>query len=77
MCWPGQGAGSEQIYGVHVDGHVDGKQVTERLARIASAKAEWMIAEIVKWLPGLIYAIICVWMIRMILGMWGRIYTIG
>ncbi len=32
VCWPGQGAGSEQIYGVHVDGHVDGKQVTERLA---------------------------------------------
>ena len=52
------------------------EEVSERLARIAAEKAEWMIGEIAKWLPRLIYALICIWMIRMIFGMWGQIYTI-
>ena len=38
-------------------------EVTERLGRIAVEKAEWMIDQIAKWLPRLIYAIICVWII--------------
>ncbi len=39
------------------------EEVSERLARIAAEKAEWMIGQIAKWLPKIIYAIICVWMI--------------
>ena len=53
------------------------EQATERLARIAAEKAEWMMAEIAKWLPILIYGLICIWMIRMIFTMWGQIYAIG
>ena len=52
------------------------EEVSERLARIAVEKTEWMIGEIAKWLPRLIYAIICIWMIRMIFAIWGQIYAI-
>ena len=52
------------------------EQVTEKLAKISTEKAEWLIAEIAKWLPRLIYAIICIWMIRMIFAMWTQVYSI-
>ena len=43
------------------------EQATERLGKMATEKAEWMMGEIAKWLPRLIYAIISVWMIYNIL----------
>ena len=52
------------------------EQVTEQLARISTEKAEWLIAEIAKWLPRLIYVIICLWIIRMIFAMWTQVYSI-
>ena len=45
------------------------EQVSERLGRIAAEKAEWMIAEIAKWLPKIIYAAIALWIIYYIFAM--------
>jgi len=53
------------------------EEVSERLGRIASEKAEWTISQVCKWLPILIYGLICIWLIRMIFTMWGQIYAIG
>ncbi len=51
------------------------EEATERLAKIAAEKAEWMIGQISKWLPRLIYAIICIWMIKNIFAGWGQMYS--
>ena len=40
--------------------------VTERLAGQAEEKSLWMMEQMGKWLPKIIYAIICLWMIRWI-----------
>jgi len=53
------------------------EEVSGRLAKITSEKAEWMIAEVAKWVPILIYGLVCLWMIKMIFTMWGQVYTIG
>ena len=42
-------------------------EVAGRLARQAEEKSLWMMEQIGKWLPKIIYAIICLWMIRWIL----------
>ena len=52
------------------------EEVTERLARISTEKAEWLIAQIAKWLPKLVYAIIAIWMIKMVFTMWSKIYPL-
>ena len=53
------------------------EEASERLAKIATEKAEWMISQIAKWLPILIYGLVCIWMIKMILAMWRQIYAIS
>ncbi len=53
------------------------EEVSERLARTAAEKAEWTISQVCKWLPILIYGLICIWMIRMIFRMWGQIYGVA
>lgn len=49
------------------------EEVTEQLAKIATDKAEWMMGEIANWLPKLIYALICIWMVKNIFEMWGAV----
>ncbi|MCK4850180.1 MAG: type II secretion system F family protein [Phycisphaerae bacterium] len=49
------------------------EEVSERLARIAAEKAEWTISQVCKWVPILIYGLICIWLIWMIFAMWGQI----
>ncbi|NIA06338.1 MAG: hypothetical protein GWP14_01670 [Actinobacteria bacterium] len=44
-------------------------EVTERLAGQAEAKSLWMMEQIGKWTPKVIYAIICLWMISNIFKM--------
>ena len=58
---------------VWIVGEESGKldQATERLAKIAAEKAEWMITQIAKWLPKLIYAVIAMWIIYNIFKMMG------
>ena len=50
-------------------------QVTERLASQAEDRSLWMIEQIGKWLPIIIYTIVAIWIIKMILTIWGSIYS--
>ena len=50
-------------------------QVAERLASQAEEKSLWMIEQIGKWLPIIIYVIIAIWIVKMIFTIWGSVYS--
>ena len=49
--------------------------VAERLAGQAEQKSLWMMIQLGIWLPVVIYAIVAIWMIKMIFTMWTSIYS--
>ena len=67
----------DRLKAVFKIGEESGKleDATERLAKISAKKAEWMITQIARWLPVLIYVIIAMWIIKMVFTMYGQIYS--
>jgi type II secretory pathway component PulF len=49
--------------------------ITKRLADTNAETAEWMLETFAKWLPRIVYCLVCIWMIVKIFENFGRIYS--